>query len=175
MSIAGGETALSVFFEFFAKLASSDPILNFVTDKQVRQQLKEWQKALRSIQAVLVDAEEKQMKDQNVRNWLAKLHNLGYDVADIADEFAFEAVHCKLHEDDQADSSEVRKSVATWFTSFINSRASVFNKKMISELKDNTARLNSLAAKKGSLGLREIDERAMSKRMKASLQYSMSL
>ncbi|XVF79145.1 hypothetical protein PTKIN_Ptkin14bG0196200 [Pterospermum kingtungense] len=175
MSIAGGETALSVFFEFFAKLASYDQILNFVTDKQVRQQLKEWQKALPSIQAVLIDAEEKQMKDQNVKNWLAKLQNLGYDMADIAEEFAFEAVHRKLHQDDQAGPSEVRKSVATWFTSFINSRASMFNKKMISELKDITARLNSLAMEKGSLGLREIDKRELSKRIKPSLQYSMSL
>ncbi|XVF79165.1 hypothetical protein PTKIN_Ptkin14bG0198100 [Pterospermum kingtungense] len=71
-------------------------ILNFATDRQVRQQLKEWQKALPSIQTVLADAEEMQMKDQNVKNWLAKLQNLGYDVGDIAEEFAFEAVHCKF-------------------------------------------------------------------------------
>ena len=38
------------------------------------------------------------MKDQNVKNWLAKLQNLGYDVGDIADEFAIEAVYPKLHE-----------------------------------------------------------------------------
>ncbi|XWS16828.1 hypothetical protein CRYUN_Cryun33cG0014000 [Craigia yunnanensis] len=169
MSIAGGETALSVFFEIFAKLASYDQILNFVTEKQVSQQLKEWQKTLPSIQAVITDVEEKQMKDENVKNWLAKLQNLGYDVGDIADEFAIEAVYRKLHEE-QDSSSKVRSSIATWFTGFINSRAFMFNKKMISKLEEITAILNGLAKQKGGLGLREIDEGAMSKRMKPSLQ-----
>ncbi|XVF79164.1 hypothetical protein PTKIN_Ptkin14bG0198000 [Pterospermum kingtungense] len=51
----------------------------------------------------------------------------------------------------------------------------MFNKKMIFEFNDITTRLNSLAMEKGRLGLREIDERAVSKRTKASLQYSLSL
>ncbi|XVF18423.1 hypothetical protein REPUB_Repub11eG0020200 [Reevesia pubescens] len=177
MSIADGETALSVFFELFAKLASYDQILlNFVTEKQVSLQLKEWQKILPGIQAVLIDAEEKQMKDPNVKNWLAKLQLLAYDVDDISNEFAIEVLHRKSHQN-QASSSKVPKSIATWFTSFIDSRAFMFNKKMISNLEEITSRLNYLAREKGSLGLREnIDESEISKRiMKPSLQCMAAL
>ncbi|KAH1120690.1 hypothetical protein J1N35_003850 [Gossypium stocksii] len=170
MSIAGGETALSVFLEFFAKLASYDQILNFVTQKQVNQQLKQWQKILPSIQAVLNDAEEKQMKDPNVKIWLTQLQNLGYDVGDVLNEFAVEALQRKLHED-EASTSKAKKPTASWFTSFINSRAFLFNKRMISKLQDITDELNGLAREKNRLGLRQIDETAMSKRVKVSLQF----
>ncbi|MBA0641238.1 hypothetical protein Goklo_025806 [Gossypium klotzschianum] len=170
MSIAGGETALSVFLEFFAKLASYDQILNFVTQKQVNQQLKQWQKLLPSIQAVLNDAEEMQMKDPNVKIWLTHLQNLAYDVGDFLNEFAVEALHRKLHEG-EASTSKAQKPTASWFTSFINSRAFTFNKKMISKLQEITDELNGLARKKNRLGLRQIDETAMSKRVKVSLQF----
>ncbi|KAE8680047.1 putative Purine permease 11 [Hibiscus syriacus] len=171
MSIAGGETAVSVFLEFFAKLASYDQILNFVTEKQVIRQLKEWQKILPSIQAVLNDAEEKQMKDPNVEIWLTKLQNLGYDVGDALDEFAVEALHRKSHED-EANSSKAQKPIASWFNSFINSRAFTFNKKMISKLEEISDELNGLARAKARLGLREIDETAISNRVKSSLQLT---
>ncbi|MBA0822795.1 hypothetical protein Goarm_019575, partial [Gossypium armourianum] len=170
MSIAGGETALSVFLEFFAKLASYDQILNFVTQKQVNQQLKQWQKILPSIQAVLNDAEEMQMKDPNVKIWLTHLQNLAYDVGDVLNEFAVEALHRKLHEG-EASTSKAQKPTASWFTSFINSRAFTFNKKMISKLQEITDELNGLAREKNRLGLRQIDETAMSKRVKVSLQF----
>ncbi|KAK8706367.1 hypothetical protein V6N13_049936 [Hibiscus sabdariffa] len=171
MSIAGGETALSVFLEYFAKLASYDQILNFVTEKQIIKQLKEWQKILPSIQAVLNDAEEKQMKDPNVKIWLTKLQNLGYDAGDALDEFAVEALHRKSHED-EANSSKAQKPIASWFSSFMNSRASTFNKKMISKLEEISDELNALAREKARLGLREIDETAMANRMKSSLQFT---
>ncbi|TYJ48196.1 hypothetical protein E1A91_A01G044200v1 [Gossypium mustelinum] len=170
MSIAGGETALSVFLEFFAKLASYDQILNFVTQKQVNQELKQWQKILPSIQAVLNDAEEKQMEDPNVKIWLTQLQNLGYDVGDVLNEFEIEALQRKLHED-EASTSKAQKPNASWFTSFINSRAFTFNKRMISKLQEITDELNGLARETHRLGLRQIDETAMSKRVKVSLQF----
>ncbi|KAK9025552.1 hypothetical protein V6N11_038416 [Hibiscus sabdariffa] len=171
MSIAGGEAALSVFLEFFAKLASYDQILNFVTEKQVIKQLKEWQKILPSLQAVLNDAEEKQMKDPNVKIWLTKLQNLGYDAGDALDEFAVEALHRKSHEN-EANSSKAQKPIASLFSSLMNSRASTFNKKMISKLEEIGDELNGLAREKARLGLREIDETAMANRIKSSLQFT---
>ncbi|MFQ6670282.1 hypothetical protein Gotur_035271, partial [Gossypium turneri] len=85
-----GEAALSVFLELLGgKLL--DSALNFVADhKQLRPQLKQWQSILPDIQAVLDDAEEKQIKNEGVKKWLEDLQDLAYDVDDILDEFAYE-------------------------------------------------------------------------------------
>ncbi|EOY19767.1 LRR and NB-ARC domains-containing disease resistance protein, putative [Theobroma cacao] len=85
------DAALSAFFDsLFAKFSSSD--FNFVTEKQVRKQIMTWETKLRDIHAVLADAEEKKMKNQTVKNWLADLQDLAYDVDDILDEFATQAL-----------------------------------------------------------------------------------
>ncbi|PPR96119.1 hypothetical protein GOBAR_AA24555 [Gossypium barbadense] len=81
-----GDAALSLFVELLGgKLVNS--ALNFVADhKQLRQQLKQWQSKLPDIQAVLDDAEEKQIKNEGVKKWLDDLQDLAYDVDDILDD-----------------------------------------------------------------------------------------
>ncbi|KAK5787205.1 hypothetical protein PVK06_041858 [Gossypium arboreum] len=68
-----GEAALSAFFELLGgKLL--DSALNIVADhKQLHPQLKQWQSILPDIQAVLGDAEEKQIKNDGVKKWLEDL------------------------------------------------------------------------------------------------------
>ncbi|KAL1146410.1 hypothetical protein V6Z11_A11G370500 [Gossypium hirsutum] len=91
-----GEAALSVFLELLGgKLL--DSALNFVADhKQLHWQLKQWESILPDIQAVLDDAEEKQIKNMGVKNWLEDLQDLAYDMDDILDEFAYEELRLKL-------------------------------------------------------------------------------
>lgn len=101
-----GEACLSTFFEaLFAKLGSFES-LHFAIKKQVYEELRKWEKILKNIQAVLDDAEEKQMKDRHVKIWLAELQDLAYDVDDILDEFATEALGTKLMQERQADRSK---------------------------------------------------------------------
>ncbi|KAB2059938.1 hypothetical protein ES319_A11G342300v1 [Gossypium barbadense] len=85
-----GEAALFVFLELLGgKLL--DSALNFVADhKQLHSQLKQWKSILPDVQAVLDDAEEKQIKNEGVKKWLEDLQDLAYDVDDILDEFAYE-------------------------------------------------------------------------------------
>jgi structure-specific endonuclease subunit SLX1 len=45
---------------------------------------------LSTLQAVLHDAEKKQLKSEAVRNWLTKLKAAAYDAEDVVDEFAIE-------------------------------------------------------------------------------------
>ncbi|XVF78227.1 hypothetical protein PTKIN_Ptkin14bG0113300 [Pterospermum kingtungense] len=144
-----GEATLSAFLELLGKLASS--ALNFVTDhKQVYEQLKEWQSKLPSIQAVLNDAEEKQIKNEGVKKWLADLQDLAYDVDDVLDELPM-----KLYV------SSCKK---------IKLKPALVSK-MVSKIKEITARLNNLESQKGVLELREISGGARSKQgTKARLQ-----
>ncbi|XP_022717402.1 LOW QUALITY PROTEIN: disease resistance protein RGA2-like [Durio zibethinus] len=158
-----GEAALKAFVDgLFRKLSSSE-FLNFVTEKQVRKELKKWENILRDIRAVLDDAEEKQMKDQYVKNWLADLQDLAYDVDDILDEFSTQALGRKLKSKEE---SKVQKIIPSRFspTTFM------FNNKMMSKIKEISVRVNDIAAKKTQFELRDINDGARSNRMKQRLQ-----
>ncbi|KAK8273065.1 hypothetical protein V6Z11_D11G380600 [Gossypium hirsutum] len=114
-----GEAALSGFLDLLVG-KSLDSALNFVADhKQLHQQLKQWQSILSDIQAVLDDAEEKQIKNMGVKKWLEDLQDLAYDVDDILDEFAYEELRLKLNKS-QAQASTSKDEwrdtvhVTTW-------------------------------------------------------------
>ncbi|TYH47175.1 hypothetical protein ES332_D11G392800v1 [Gossypium tomentosum] len=106
-----GEAALSGFLDLLVG-KSLDSALNFVADhKQLHQQLKQWQSILSDIQAVLDDAEEKQIKNMGVKKWLEDLQDLAYDVDDILDEFAYEELRLKLNKSQaQASTSKALKA-----------------------------------------------------------------
>ncbi|XVF18565.1 hypothetical protein REPUB_Repub11eG0033700 [Reevesia pubescens] len=171
-----GEAALSVFLELlFDKLAFS--ALNYIADyKEVHEQLKEWRSKLPDIQAVLNDAEQKQIKNEGVKNWLDDLQDLAYDLDDILDEFAYEALRLKLKQNTQAQAqastSKIRKLIPTCCTGNTFTPTSfMFNNAMIPKIKEITARLNTLTTRRSSLGLSEImSEGAKSKGTKARLQ-----
>ncbi|TYG71986.1 hypothetical protein ES288_D05G443300v1 [Gossypium darwinii] len=153
-----GEAALSAFLELLsAKLL--DSVLSFVVDhRQLHQQLKLWQSIFPEIKAVLNHAEEKQIKDEGVKNWLDDLQDLAYDVDDILDEFAYQELRLKLQKTQaQASSSKVQKLIPTCCTGgHFSPIAFMFNAKMISNIKAITDRLNSLNTRRSNLGLNEI-------------------
>ncbi|KAL9437370.1 hypothetical protein AB3S75_023265 [Citrus x aurantiifolia] len=73
--MAVGELLLSAFFQvLFDRLASRD-LLNFVRQLQggLDSELKKWENTLIMIQAVVNDAEEKQLTDRAVKIWLDDL------------------------------------------------------------------------------------------------------
>ncbi|KAL5994901.1 hypothetical protein ACLOJK_024958 [Asimina triloba] len=72
---------------------------------------------LSAIQAVLEDAEEKQIESKPVKDWLQKLKAVAYDADDVVDEFAIEAQRLELQGVRQGKS----RKVMTAFISFVNS------------------------------------------------------
>ncbi|TYJ38806.1 hypothetical protein E1A91_A04G018900v1 [Gossypium mustelinum] len=168
-----GEAALSAFLELLSgKLL--DSVLNFVADhREVHQQLKLWQSILPEIKAALNHAEEKQIKDEGVKNWLDDLQDLAYDLDDILDEFAYQELRLKLQKTQaQASTSKIQKLIPTCCAGGQFSPISfMFNAKMISKIKAITDRLNSLNTRRSSLGLSEImSQGATSKGNKPRLQ-----
>ncbi|XP_022747082.1 putative disease resistance RPP13-like protein 1 [Durio zibethinus] len=149
-----GEAALSAFFEvLFAKFASSE--FQFVTEEWVRKEIMNWETMLRNIHAALADAEGKQLQSQAVKIWLADLQDLAYDVDDILDEFATQALGRKLMKQHQATTSKPKKfNPACFIGSHLSSIK--FNQKMMSKIKEITGRLEGLATRKSNLELREI-------------------
>ncbi|XVF34844.1 hypothetical protein REPUB_Repub18cG0093300 [Reevesia pubescens] len=55
-----------------------------------------------AIQAVIEDAERKQVKEASVRHWLRKLKNVSYDVEDVLDEWNTAKLKSKLEKQERA-------------------------------------------------------------------------
>ena len=148
-----GEAVLSAFIEtLFDKLASSD-LLRFARQEEIFADIKKWEKTLLKLHAVLVDAEDKQLTSRLVKMWLDDLRDLAYDVEDILDEFATEALGRKLMAElTQPSSSKVRRLIPSCCTSFTPT-AIKFNVKMRSKIDDITSRLKDISAEKNDLHL----------------------
>ncbi|KAL5760402.1 hypothetical protein ACOSQ2_019240 [Xanthoceras sorbifolium] len=153
MSIIG-EALLSATIEvLFEKLASSD-LLQFARQEQIHADLEKWKKTLVKIEAVLDDAEEKQTTDRLVETWLGELKNLAYDVEDMLDEFATEALQRKSLDEPQASTSKVRKFIPTCCTGF-NPQSFKLNSAMASQIEEITTRLQKIVEERNNFDLKE--------------------
>ena len=149
-----GEAVLSAFIEtLFDKLASSD-LLRFASQEEIFDDIKKWEKTLLKLHAVLGDAEEKQLTSRLVKLWLDDLRDLAYDVEDILDEFATEALGRKFMAETQASTSKVRRLIPSCCTNFTPT-AIKFNVKMRSKIEKITSRLQDISVQKNDLHLAE--------------------
>ncbi|CAL5380985.1 unnamed protein product [Camellia sinensis] len=74
--------SVKLLFEKMSSFASS----KLPTFEGIGTQLTNWTNMLRQIEALLVDAEEKQLTDRAVNLWLDDLQDLAYDLDDLVDE-----------------------------------------------------------------------------------------
>jgi hypothetical protein len=72
-------------------------LLKIFKEERVDADFQKWKRMLLKIYAVLDDAEEKQVTSRLVKIWLDELEDLAYDVEDILDEFATEALRRELN------------------------------------------------------------------------------
>ncbi|GLT27097.1 hypothetical protein SLA2020_021240 [Shorea laevis] len=77
-----------------------------------KKELETLQNKLRMIKDVLLDAEERQVRDRAVKGWLEKLRDVVYEADDVLDEVAYESEKCKVENQNQ----KLRK-VHKFFTS----------------------------------------------------------
>ncbi|CAL5331125.1 unnamed protein product [Camellia sinensis] len=102
-------------------------------------QLTNWTNMLSQIEAFLIDAEEKQLTDRAVNLWLDDLQDLAYDLDDLVDEFAAEALQHKLKaKQPQASSSKVWNLIPNF-----KPRDVLFNFKMKSKIEEINTRLHN--------------------------------
>ncbi|KAF3955313.1 hypothetical protein CMV_019463 [Castanea mollissima] len=147
MSLIGEAALSSLFGVLFDKLTSSD-LLKFFQQEQVNADLNKWKKMLMKIHAVLDDAEEKQVTSKFVKIWLDELEDLAYDVDDILDEFATEALRRELKP--EPNKSKVQKII----NACVGSNGS-FARTMQSKIAEIDSRLQGIVKDKNDLELRE--------------------
>ncbi|KAK6928774.1 Rx, N-terminal, partial [Dillenia turbinata] len=143
-SIVGSATEVLI-----NKLISSE-LLNFAREEQLQIAVTKWLEQLGLIQALLTDAEEKQVTNKAVKIWLGQLRDLALDAEDILDEFQYEALRCKYMEESRASISKIRSLIPAWCTSFAP-RNLAFRSNMKSKIEEITARLEQLLKQKGDV------------------------
>eukprot|EP00261_Vitis_vinifera_P035193 XP_019076436.1 PREDICTED: putative disease resistance RPP13-like protein 1 [Vitis vinifera] len=146
---AVGSSFLGVLID---KLIAS-PLLEYARRKKVDTTLQEWRRTLTHIEAVLDDAENKQIREKAVEVWLDDLKSLAYDIEDVVDEFDTEAKQRSLTEGHQASTSKVRKLIPTFGA--LDPRAMSFNKKMGEKINKITKELDAIAKRRLDFHLRE--------------------
>ncbi|KAL0358312.1 UNVERIFIED_CONTAM: putative disease resistance protein [Sesamum angustifolium] len=148
-----GEIFLSSFISGLLDKLTSGELLKFLGES-IDGLLKKWSGKLTMLQAVLTDAETKQNSLTAVKLWLNDLQDLAYDLDDIVDALATEALRRKLIA--QASTSNV------WnlFSNHINTKvgAFVFDYRIAHRIEEVTQRLDDLTRQRSDLPLlRELE------------------
>ncbi|MBA0826718.1 hypothetical protein Goarm_011543 [Gossypium armourianum] len=141
---AVGEAFFSEMFEALLTKFNASDLINFAQQKKIYAELKKWKNILQNINAVVADAEEKQVMDRSAKIWLKELQDLAYQVKDILEEFDYEALRRK---------STVKHSKVKMHCLRGLKWSGMFNVKMVSKIKGITTRLQQIASEKNSLRL----------------------
>ena len=178
MALVGG-ALLSAFLQVLVDRLASKEILDLFRGKEpVEEQLKELKIVFTSANSLLNDAEEKQITDENVKKWLDELKEVVYDADDLVDSIDGEALRCKL----EGKSPVVKKFFTRMEVLFTRIRMeksfhitavkdtfTSFNDTVKDEAKVILHRLNILLDPKNALGLKDIQNRFLSRRPPAPL------
>ncbi|CAL5331138.1 unnamed protein product [Camellia sinensis] len=133
------EIFLSAFVKLLFEKMSSFASSKLPTFEDIDTQLTNWTNMLSQIEALLIDAEEKQLTDRAVNLWLDNLQDLAYDLDDVVDEFATEALRQSLKaKPPQASSSKVWNLIPNF-----KPRDVMFNFKMKSQIEEINTRLHN--------------------------------
>ncbi|OMP01092.1 putative Disease resistance protein RGA2 [Corchorus olitorius] len=101
--------SLQVLFDRMA----SRQVIDFIRGKKLEKVLlMKLKPALMSLKAVLDDAEDKQITNQSVKDWLCELNDAVYDAEDLLDEIAYEALRSSLESEDQTTSAKSTKKIS---------------------------------------------------------------
>ncbi|KAJ0665699.1 putative P-loop containing nucleoside triphosphate hydrolase, leucine-rich repeat domain superfamily [Helianthus annuus] len=165
MAEAAAAALVNVIFE---KLAD-EAFKKYARSQNIHSELKQLGITLTQIQALLNDASHKETTQESVRLWLNSLQHLAYDIDDVLDDVATEAMHRELTPESEASTSMVRKLlIPTCCTNFSLSH------RLTPKLDSINKQLQQLEKQKSDLGLIVKDEKpkGTSRRNETSLLES---
>ncbi|KAJ0673127.1 putative P-loop containing nucleoside triphosphate hydrolase, leucine-rich repeat domain superfamily [Helianthus annuus] len=152
MAEAAAAALVNVIFE---KLAD-EAFKKYARSQNIHSELKQLGITLTQIQALLNDASHKETTHESVRLWLNSLQHLAYDIDDVLDDVATEAIHRELTPESEASTSMVRKLIPTCCTNFSLSH------RLTPKLDRITTQLQQLEKQKSDLGLIVRDDKPKS-------------
>ncbi|KAI3445063.1 hypothetical protein Pfo_001728 [Paulownia fortunei] len=145
-----GELFLGAFLQVLFEKLASGLILAFARRERIYKLLKKWSQTLGIIQAVIDDAEDKQLTDKAVKLWLEHLRDLAYDLDDVLDEISTQALIQKS-EGVEERSGKLWKFIPT--CKDCTPGAFMFKKRMKSRIEEISIRLEDIAKNGNDLRL----------------------
>lgn len=92
-----GESILAAVLEVLMERIVSPAVRDFFKSQKIDdEELKKLKARMRSVSKLLNDAEEKQITDAAVKEWLDELKDAVYQADDFLDEIAYKALRLKL-------------------------------------------------------------------------------
>ncbi|PWA70393.1 NB-ARC domains-containing protein [Artemisia annua] len=141
------EVIASTLLEAVFRKLADEAVKQVVRAKGIRSELKNLGKTLSDIQDLLSDASDKEVKEVRVQKWLNGLQHLTYDIDDILDDLATEAIRSELTEQSGGSTRIVRKLIPSCCTNFS------LSSRMRHRLDDINNKLQDLEKEKVTLGL----------------------
>ncbi|KAM4097294.1 hypothetical protein ACJW30_08G170900 [Castanea mollissima] len=142
---------------FFDKM-TSPAVVNFILGRKVPAtlltDLKTW---CLTLSKVLNDAEEREITDTTVKEWLDELKDAVYHAEDLLDGIATDALRCQVEADFGTSKRKVRNNISTSYDRFRG--------KLESKIKEVVDKLENLASQINAIGLREGVEGRSSQRV----------
>ncbi|KAK7327799.1 hypothetical protein VNO77_21890 [Canavalia gladiata] len=133
-----GQAFLSAFLDVIIDRLASPEVANFIRGKKLNQDLLQRLKnTLYAVEAVLNDAELKQIKNSAVNRWLDDLKDAVYEADDLLDDVSTQAA--------------TPKEASNFFSRFLNFQ----DREMVAKLEGIVGRLESIFKLKDILGLKE--------------------
>ncbi|KAG5539130.1 hypothetical protein RHGRI_019624 [Rhododendron griersonianum] len=144
-----GEALLGAAFGMLIDRLASPKLINFFRGRKHDERLlKKLKLKLLGLNKVLNDAENKQINDRAVKEWLDELKGAVYDAEDLVDEIATEALRCKVEAEYQSGPNQVQ--------SLISSFTKLFDNEIESKLERMIEILEGFTEEKDVLGLKEV-------------------
>ena len=135
---------LQVLFDRIDRMVSHEVLEFFSRWKHSKEPLMRLKTSLLFINAVLNDAEEKQINNPVVKGWVNEIKDAAYQAQDLLDEIATDASRCKLE-------AELKSQVQLFN---LTSHGSSYNEIEL-KLEEILGRLKFLAKQRDLLGLKE--------------------
>ncbi|XP_039688450.1 putative disease resistance protein RGA3 [Medicago truncatula] len=143
---------------FIGKLASV-AVQEASLSLSVYKDLQEIKKTVSLVKAVLLDAEQKQWQNNELREWLKQIKRVFYDAEDVIDDFECEALRKHVIN----TSGSIRRKVKCFFS---NSNPLVYRFQMAHQIKHIKERFDKVAADRLKFGLQinDSDNRVVKRR-----------
>uniref|UniRef100_A0A251SXP3 Putative NB-ARC n=1 Tax=Helianthus annuus TaxID=4232 RepID=A0A251SXP3_HELAN len=156
---------LKIIFEMLA----DEALKKYAHSKGIDSQLKKLRVMLVQIVNLLNDASRQEITSQSVKEWMNDLQHLAYDIDDVLDDVATDAIHPELtQESSGASTSKLRKLIPSCCTNLSPSH------RLYPELDSITSQLHHLYKAKNELGLLAVsDERRIVTNNRRVLQTSL--
>ncbi|XP_031261810.1 disease resistance protein RGA2-like [Pistacia vera] len=121
-----------------------------------KQEVEKLQSNFVAIQDVLIDAENRQVKENAVRFWLAKLKDVSYDIDDVLDEWYTKLQILRIKKDE--DASKPLKKVRSFILHCLGCRPLILRHDIAVQIKDLDRKLDIISTEKERFHFRSITE-----------------